>query len=268
VERDPLARIVNALDAIFAALFGVDPDRAVPVFALVLARTMPLAFAAPWLGWKGTALFARVAVGGVLSVALTPIALASAPDLPAGFLSLAFLAVREVLIGLSFAIVSSLPLLAMEWTGELVDRWRADRPGPLGTLHIGAAVALFVVVGGHRLALAAFAQSFSETRLGAPSTASDLADFALGAGRIVTSGLELAVAFAAPAAISFLALEATLGLAGRAARELRIAAIGTPLRAALGVAVALFALSAALPRLPALYEGSIEAARALVSRLR
>ena len=59
-----------------------------------------------------------------------------------------------------------------------------------------------------------------------------------------------------------------IALGGRAVRELRVFAIAVPLRAAFGVAIALLALSAALPRLPALYEGSIDAARTLVDHLR
>ncbi|MCZ7680082.1 MAG: flagellar biosynthetic protein FliR [Sandaracinaceae bacterium] len=73
---------------------------------------------------------------------------------------------------------------------------------------------LFVLVGGHRVALAAFAGTFAAAPVGAGASAADLASFALGAGRLVTASLELAVAFAAPAAIAFVLLELALGVAG------------------------------------------------------
>ncbi|HEY8430476.1 MAG TPA: flagellar biosynthetic protein FliR, partial [Sandaracinaceae bacterium] len=162
-------------------------------------------------------------------------------------------------------------LWALEWAGTLVDRLRTGDAGeggsPLGALHLMAGVVLFVLVGGHRLALAAFAETLSTAPVGAGASAADLAGFALGAGRIVTAALELALAFAAPAAIAFVLLELALGLASRAGSALRTWTVAMPLRAGLGVAVALIGLAALLPRLPPLLEGSIEAAARLVSGL-
>lgn len=245
---------------------------------LVLARTVPLAWLAPWLGWKGTASAARASVAFALAAALTPLALASAPALPASWLALAFLAVREVLIGAAFAIAASVPLYALGWTGQLVDRWRgsppdatavgpAGRSSPLGALHLGAAVVLFVTLGGHRLALGAFAGGFADAPIGAGGDASSIVAFALGAGRIVTQSLELALAFAAPAVVSFLVLEMVLGLWGRVAPGIALYVEGMPLRAALGVGVALLGLSALLPRLGPVFTDSIGAAAELVRAL-
>jgi flagellar biosynthetic protein FliR len=259
-------------------LFGVELARLGPVFLLVLARTAPLAWLAPWLGWKGTASVARASVAFALAVALTPLALGSAPALPDSWLVLAMLSVREALIGASFAIAASAPLYALGWTGQLVDRWRgsppdataigpAGRASPLGTLHLGAAVVLFVTLGGHRLALAAFASGFSDAPVGAGGDPSSVVAFALGAGRIVTEALELALAFAAPAVVSFLVLELALGLWGRVSPGLALYMEGMPLRAALGVAVALLGLSALLPRLGPVFTESIDAAAELVRAL-
>lgn len=262
---------MSALDLATGALFGVEASRALPVFALVAARTLPLAWLAPWLGWRGTAGAARVAIAVTLALALTPLALKSAPPLPDGWLPLALMGVREALIGASFAIAASVPLWALSWAGGLVDRWRgarsSDDAGPLETLHLGASVVLFVVLGGHRLALLAFADGLADAPVGAGASASDLSAFALGAGRIVTATLELAVAFAAPAAIAFVVLEIALGLASRAAPELRVFLDAMPLRAGLGIAVALLGLAAVLPRLPPLFASSIEAARELVRQM-
>lgn len=264
-----------AIDAI-AQMLGLDAERALPVFFLLLARTMPLAWLAPWLGWRGTALHVRVAVGLALAIALTPLAVAHAPELAHGWLPLAFMAVREALVGAVFALAASIPLWALGWTGELVDRWRGspaeasgplDATSPLGALHVMAGVVLFVLLGGHRLALAAFADTLASAPVGAGASAADLAGFALGAGRLVTAALELAVAFAAPAAIAFVLLEIALGLAGRAGPSLRVWFAGMPLRAGLGVAIALLGIAALLPRLPPLFSGSIDAASRIVRDL-
>lgn len=262
---------VSALES----LFGVDAARLGAVFLLVLARTAPLAWLAPWLGWRGTAAVARVAVALVLAAALTPLALAAAPSLPSGWLPLALIGIREVMVGAAFAVAASLPLYALGWTGGLIDRWRGSvaeatavgpegAGGPLATLHLSAAVVLFVLLGGHRLALAAFADGLVELPPGAGGDAASLSTFALGAARLVTAALELAVAFAAPAVVAFVLLEAVLGLWGRVAPSLRLWMEGMPLRAGLGVAAALLGLTALLPRLGPAFTRSIEAAAELV----
>lgn len=167
-----------------------------------------------------------------------------------------------------------MPLYALGWAGELLDRWRgspadatsvgpAGEASPLGALHLSAGVVLFVTLGGHRLALAAFATSFVDVPLGGGADGA-LAPFALGAMRIVADALTLALAFAAPAAIAFVVLEIVLGLWGRVAPGLSLYLLGMPLRAGLGVALALLGLSVLLPRLGPVIVRSIDAASDLV----
>ncbi len=266
---------MNALELIVHALFGVDSERALPVFFLVSARTLPLAFAAPWLGYEGTLFLARLAVGMTLSIVMTPLALTAAPELPSAWLALAFVAMREVLVGVVFAIATSIPLFALGWAGELIDRWRGssvesaphESSPPLGTLHASAALVAFVLVGGHRLALGAFGETLIAHPPGAGASAATLGSFAWGAARLVMDALELALAFAAPAAIAFVLLELALALSARVAPELRPFFWGMPLRAGLGVALALLGLSAILPRLSPLFTDSIRAASDLVRAL-
>ncbi len=257
------------------ALLGPDPETAATVLLLVLARTLPLAFVAPWLGVRGAAIYVRVAVGIALALALAPLAAASATALPADGVTLAIAIVREALVGAAFAVAVSAPLYALSWTGALIDRWRGSPPdatapshaSPLGQLHLAAAVVVFVVLGGHRLALAAFAEGFTEVPAGAPVAAADLATFGLGAMRIVADALVLSVAFLAPAAIAFVVVEIALGLAGRVAPRVVTWMDAMPLRAALGVGLALLSLSAVLPRLGPVIARSIDAASELMRDL-
>ncbi|MEZ4335385.1 MAG: flagellar biosynthetic protein FliR [Sandaracinaceae bacterium] len=254
------------------ALLGPDPTVTATVLILVLARTLPLAFLAPWLGWRGTAAYVRVAVALVLAMAMTPLAQAGLAAPPSGAVVLGLAIVREVLVGAAFAIAVSAPLYALSWTGALIDRWRGSPPdatapshaSPLGRLHLAAAVVVFVTLGGHRLALAAFAEGFTALPAGVPVAAADLTTFGLGAMRIVADALVLSVAFLAPAAIAFVVVELALGLAGRVAPAVVTWMDAMPLRAALGVVVALVSLSALLPRLGPVIAGSIEAASDLL----
>jgi type III secretory pathway component EscT len=258
------------IEAAIEALFGGAPaSRVLPVFALVLARSLPLALAAPWLGWRGSSAIVRGAIALALALALTPTALFAAPELPSGWAPFALMACREAAIGAAFAVASSLVLVALGWSGDLIDRLRGSQEevGPIGTLHLAAGVVLFVLVGGHRLALSAFAEGLVEAPVGTGVTGTDLSAFALGTMRIGAITLELAASFALPAAVAFAIVELALGFASRAAPRLSVWLAAVPLRAALGVAVALLALSALLPRLPPLFADSIEAARRLVPAL-
>ena len=92
------------------ALLGPDPTVTATVLILVLARTLPLAFLAPWLGWRGTAAYVRVAVALVLAMAMTPLAQAGLAAPPSGAVVLGLAIVREVLVGAAFAIAVSAPL--------------------------------------------------------------------------------------------------------------------------------------------------------------
>lgn len=259
-------------------LAGLDLERAGRVGFLVLARTAPLAFLAPWLGWKGTAAYVRAAVAVVLALAFVPLAMTSAPVLPTGLATLSFLAIREAMVGAAFAVAVSVPLYALGWTGELIDRWRgspsdatvigpAGGSSPLGTLYLAASVVLFVLLGGHRLALAAFADALVDLPPGGGSDAASLAVFALGSARIVSEALSLMLAFLVPAAVVFIVLEVVLGLFGRVAPAIKVWMDAMPLRAALGIFVALVSLSALLPRLGPVFVRSIETASSLLREL-
>ncbi|MFK7987332.1 MAG: flagellar biosynthetic protein FliR [Sandaracinaceae bacterium] len=254
------------MESLSATLFGSDVDlaRLAAVFVLVAARVVPLAWLAPWLGWRGTAASVRVAVAVVLSMALTPLALSVCPPLPAGVLTLSVMSLRELLVGATFAVAVSVPLYALSWTGALVDRWRGSvspaGPGPLATLHLAAGVVLFVSLGGHRLALAAFAATFSDLPPGSPADST----VALGVARVLADALVLSVALAAPTALAMVLVDVAMGLWGRIAPGLRAFLVALPLRAALGLAVALVSLSVALPRLAPVFASSIDAASDLV----
>lgn len=261
--------------ALGADVFGVDLERLVGVALLVFARTVPLVFVAPWLGWRGTPGVVRVATAWVLTAAFVPLALANAPEFPGGWLPLSLMGVREVLVGAAFAVAASVPLYAMAWTGELVDRWRgspadataAGNPGPLGALYLGVAVVLFVLLGGHRLALAAFAEGLVTVPPGAGTSAASLTGFALGSARIVADALALMVAFLLPAAVAFVLLEVALGLHARLAPTLKLWMEAMPLRAATGIAIALLSLAALLPRLGPVFSRSIDSASELLQHL-
>ncbi|MGE0788870.1 MAG: flagellar biosynthetic protein FliR [Sandaracinaceae bacterium] len=239
-----------------------------PILVLVLARTAPLAFVAPWLTWSASTALVRGALAFALALAMTPIALAAPSVASAEPLRLLSQVVLEALVGTSFALASSVPLYALRWAGELLDRMGLPprpsiaTPGPMSRLYLATGVTLFVILGGHRVAIGAFAESFTALPVGAiPVVSAWGIDFALGVGRIVTAALGLAIAIALPAALALIVLELGFGVAGRLAPIVRGWSAAVTIRAGLAVGLALLTLSAAIGRLgPAIGDSLARAA--------
>lgn len=265
------------MEALIAWLGGDERvARVLVVGLLVAARVAPLALLAPWLSMRQAPTVLRTAVVLALTAALTPLAVESAPAIPPALPVVALLALREVLVGSLFAIATALPFYALDWAGRLVDLWRGaslaeviapptgERTSPLGDLYLMMGVVLFVVLGGHRLALAAFAEGLAEVPVGEAALASGLGDVALGAMRLAANALAFGVALAAPAAVAIVLVEVSLGLVARAAPQIPVFFAGMPLRAAVGLAAALLALSLVADELPAAFRGAIDAASRLV----
>lgn len=250
--------------------------RAIVVGALVAARVAPLTLLAPWLALRAAPAVLRTAIMLALTVALVPLALRSAPDIPANGVTVALLAVREALVGATFALATALPLYALDWAGRLVDTWRGaslaevinphtgERTSPVGDLYLLMGVVLFLLLGGHRLALMAFADGLATVPIGSVGIGAGVEEVALGAARLAGSALAFAAALAAPAAAAIVLVEVALGLVARAAPQIPVFFAGMPLRAAAGLAAALLGLSILVSELPPAYQQAIDAAGRLI----
>lgn len=258
-----------------------DPElgRTLAVGFLVAARIAPLTVLAPWLTLRDAPMTTRGAVMLALTLALAPLAAASAGPVPASAWLVGALALREVLLGTVFALASALPLYALDWAGRLVDVWRGasmaeviapptgERTSPLGDLQLLAGVALFAAIGGHRVAFAAFAEALQQAPVGVLPDLPSMAAVAGGAGRLIASALAFAAAIAGPAAAAIVATEVSLGLVARAAPQIPVFFAGMPLRGAVGVAAVLLATSFLMARLPADLSDAIAMAEALLRNM-
>ena len=265
--------------ALLLALLGGEAAvaRHLAVGVLVAARIVPLVLLAPFLVTRAAPTLLRTSVALALTVALEPLAAASAPALP-GVLGLAALTVREVLVGTLFAVTASLPLYALDWFGRLADGWRGagqgevslpsgERASPLGALMALLGVAIFVSIGGHRLALASFADGLVSSPVGAASSVASWQAVALGSLRLVADSLAFTAALAAPAAVAIVTVEVALGLVARATPQIPVFFAGMPLRAAVGLGAVLLTLSLVVERLPTAFRVAVGAAGDLVGRL-
>lgn len=173
------------------------------------ARMLPIAIVAPPLG-RGVA--ARLVAGGLLTALVWPaVRGAGAPVTPA-------LIFRELLVGLTLALVASVPFRAAEAAGALTDHARSGTtPGvarrPLAEAYGLLALALFAALSGPRLMVAALADSYAAFPVGGlPSVEGGLTVATEAAFTLIGS----AVALAAPALAALLLAELVAGLAVRA----------------------------------------------------
>jgi flagellar biosynthetic protein FliR len=229
--------------------------------ALAAARTVPVAALVPGLGAIRGSRWVRLVVGGVLLATVLPaVQAADAPSV----LPLAL--GRELLVGLTLALVAAVPFYAAQAAGLLVDEVRAPRtPGRrlLGDAYALLALALFAALSGPRLVVVGLAQSYAAFPVGGV-VASGGVGLALAAGaQLVTA----AVALAAPALAALLLAELLAALAVRVQPALEDAVGGASLRTLLAVAVIALSLGTAMNgmqvRLGSLGERLVQSARGL-----
>jgi type III secretory pathway component EscT len=262
-------------------LFGGEDaiTRLLLVGTLVAARVAPLTVLAPFFALKSAPVLVRTAITLALTVSFVPVALEVTPELPTGAVGgvgLSLLVVREALVGAVFGACAGLPLYALDWAGRLTDTFRGaslaeviapmtgERTSPLGDLYLLAGIVLFLSLGGHRVALEAFADGLVAVPPGAVDVGAGIEAVAFGALRLVTSALAFAAAVAAPAAAAIVLVEVSLGLVARAAPQIPVFFAGMPLRAAVGLAAALFAFAVVIDELPPAFRDAIDSAAALV----
>jgi len=264
------------MDRILEWLGGTNGvEETILVGVLVFARVAPVTMLAPWLAMRATPVVIRVTLGLALTVTLAPIATESA-IVPDQRLAVFVLTLREALIGSVFAVVTALPFHALDWAGRLVDTYRGanlaeiiapptgERTSPLGDLKLMMGIAIFVVLGGHGMAIGAFATTLSTVPIGQMSAANNPA-MIWGAVELVGAAIALSAAIAAPAAVAIVLVEVGLGLVARTAPQVPVFFAGMPLRAATGLGATLLALSLLVGGLPSVFRNAVDQASELVS---
>jgi type III secretory pathway component EscT len=254
-------------------------QRFLAVGILVIARISPLVLLAPWLSLRAFSPVIRLAIVCVLAAALLPCALGSAAVTDLNLLALSEAAVRELVVGAVFALAACLPFYTLYWAGQLADTWRGasmddlptsvtgERASPLGELYLLTAVVLFFSLGGHCLALSAFADTLSSFPIGRSLSSGGLSAALWGSIKLFSSAFAFAAIVAAPVGAVLAITEIGFGLIGRVAPEIANALATVSLRAALGLVAALFAIFYGLSLLGPTFHEAIQKAYEIVRQL-
>lgn len=240
------------------------------IFGLLALRILPLTMFAPWVTWMNAPWAIRIAVSLALTIAFFPFAYAPTPVLPQTLWEWAACGIHELAIGTMFAVATSVPLYALQWAGGLIEQWRGTtgvesdiNPQPLEQWLLMFGIAVFVALGGHRLAITIFTNMLQHTPP-MHTLHANWALFALGSARLVADGLALCVVLSAPFIGALLITEVTWMAITRVHSSFPVSTLSSPLRAALVLVVLWALLGVLVMDLPDIFRESLQSAKTLL----
>lgn len=232
-------------------------DRAILLWALIAARMLPIVQLAPYLGGKAAPQAVKLALTLALTALVYPVIWSSgaAEALPSGAFEIAGLLFKELFLGVTFGFVASLVFDAVIVAGQLIDNARGqtqamsfapqtpERVSVTGNYLYQLAIAMFLLIGGHRIFLAALVHSFAAIP---PQTIPALGDhlgaISLGILRLAADSIALGVLLAFPVVAAILLTDLCLALINRAAPQINVYFLGMPIKSMVGVFVVLLTL--------------------------
>ena len=234
-----------------------------PAWLLVLFRLTGIFVFAPVLGSRTVPRHVKIFLAMGLSLCVYPMLLAPAPGsvdsiaaINARGFSLWTLGPQvavELLIGLAIGYSAALPLVGMQLGGYVIDQQVGmrivdvfnpemnDESGMLGYLFFLFALAVFVMLGGHRVMLLALVGSFDHVPLGGFDRFGDLVGLVLA---LLTTMFELAVRISAPLLCLMFLVQVALGFIARTVPQVNILSVGFSLRILVAMAALAFAFAA------------------------
>jgi flagellar biosynthetic protein FliR len=235
------------------------------LLVLLCARLVPLVWLVPWVAARGVPVSVSLALTWVLALCLWPVASASAPALTLSLARLSPLVLRELLIGLVYALALALPLRAFEWAGQLAGGASGVRGADTayGSLQLWLAVAVFFALGGQRVAIAALADGITTRPLGTPSALSGLRAVALSSVQLLGDAFASALLIALPVVAALALADLAVVLVARAASANALPLALAPARPALALLLLWIWLLLLPGLMPDAFEQGLHAARRL-----
>lgn len=220
-------------------------------YVLVLCRIGPLFLLAPVFSSRMIPARAKLIAALAITFALAPLAL-KGHTVSTEPVELAFLIVKEIGVGLAFAVVIAAigaaahagaaimdTLLGFSY-GALIDPITNVQNAPIGQLYSLFTAMVFITTGGDQIMVMGLSKSYEVLPLDHFPTMNVLVGAAtLGLGKIFLIGLMLA----APVVIAMLVTDAAFALVAKAVPQMNVFAIGIPAKILLGFGV----IAASLP---------------------
>jgi flagellar biosynthesis protein FliR len=229
-------------------------EQQVAGFLLVLARISPLFILAPLFSSKSLPLRARAIVAVALTVGIWPIAARSGTHHRIAIDAIPFgaLMLKELLVGIVFALVLAALFAALSTAGSLldtiigfsfgalVDPISGNNSSVLSNLYAMLGVVVFIAIDGDSWVIQGLARTYDAVPLlSAPSLSSATQGVQLAFAAILPSALMVA----APVLLAIVLTDAALGVVTRVVPSLNVFSIGFSAKIAVGLTV----MAASLP---------------------
>jgi flagellar biosynthesis protein FliR len=233
-------------------------------FVLVAARIGGIFVFAPVFSSRLIPPRAKALVIGALALALTPLA-TKGHAVPANAIDFSSLLVKEIAVGLGFALTIGILAAAVQAgaslldtligfsLGALVDPITNVQSSVLAQVYSMVAAVVFILSGGDHLVVMALARSYDLIPLDAVPNVPALASLATdGLASIAVIGLEIS----APVVIALLVTDAAFGVVSRVVPQMNVYFVGLPAKILVGLAVA----GASLPFVAIQFENDLQTA--------
>ncbi len=220
-------------------------------FILVLARVAPLFLLAPPFSSTMVPMRARVVVAVAIAVGLAPLAL-HGQQIPSDALRITTLALKEIVIGLGFALALACLFAAVETAGALIDTQIGlnfgslinpvdnQQTGTMSQLYSMVGVVIFIVIDGESWVIRGLARTYELVpMLSLPSLSRLTAGVTSAFVGIFGAALEVA----APVLLALILTDVAFGVVSRVVPQLNVFAVGFPAK----IIVGLLVVAAALP---------------------
>lgn len=216
------------------------------VFALVLTRLSGLFLIAPFFSASAIPVRVRALLVAALAFIITPTQWNVPLDFPRTVIDLAIVLFAELIVGLALGLGVAIFFLAFQFSGRLIGQVTglglANTADPdfgsqtsiFGLFLFQLGMAIFVMIGGHRLVLAGLLDTFAAIQ---PGTASVAASFPDAIARLLTQAYSVGFRVAAPTVAAQLLASLVLGLISRTMPQLNILMVGFGFKAAVSLAV-------------------------------
>lgn len=240
-----------------------DSEREMLILGLILARTLPLVFFAPFLGGGIAPSEVKMGLAVAISILVWPAAREAMPVMvPSSAMPFMLLMSKETLIGTCMGICASHIFTAMEVAGRLIDTARGAAMGEvmvpstklratvLGSLFQQLLVVFFVTLGGYGIFFEAYFHSFIDLPLtGGITVAAGYNTLIEYMCRASANTLYIGLILAAPSLAATFITDLVFGILNRVAPQLNAYFLSMPVKAMGALAMLLLGLPAIIDRL-------------------
>jgi len=220
-------------------------------FILVLARVSPLFLLAPPFSSSMVPVRARVIVAVAIAIGLSPLAL-HGQAIPADAMTIVGLALKEIVIGLGFALCIACLFAAVDAAGSMIDTQIGlnfgslinpvdnTQSGTMSQLYSMVGILIFIVIDGEAWVIRGLSRTYELVpMLAFPSITKLTAAVSQAFVGILGAALEVA----APVLLALILTDVAFGVVSRVVPQLNIFAVGFPVK----IIVGLLIVAAALP---------------------